>query len=139
MVSIALKKVSQALSKNSEIAVAYLFGSQTRGNTSPISDIDIGIVFKDPSILKDSLQVYNRICEQIEPFIDQRKRFDLVFLQQAPLALQFDAVSSGKVIYEASPKDEVEYREEVTGRFLDFEPLSREVFDDLRKEILRGS
>jgi len=38
-----------------KLGIVYLFGSQLKGNITPMSDIDLGIVFTDPEVLNDSL------------------------------------------------------------------------------------
>jgi len=36
------------------ILAIYLFGSQAIGKTHPLSDVDIGVVFKEPEKYKDN-------------------------------------------------------------------------------------
>jgi len=133
------KKIKEVLSQDSNIAVVYILGSYSRGEPHPGSDIDIGIVFKNPSVLKKYLKThvkYYLLLADYTENIQNRRELDLVFLQKAPLSLQFEAVSEGKILYEASPKYEVEYKENVVNRYLDYQPFSQEAYNDLRKAIL---
>lgn len=133
MKKINLSKIKKALSSDPNVAVAYLLGSYARKAPHPFSDIDIGIVFKDPSVLKDRLathvKYYNLLADYTESIKDNRE-LDLVFLQRAPLSLQFEAVNEGRIIFEADPKCEVEYKEDVANRYADWKPF----FDAVMKE-----
>lgn len=142
MKKINLLKIKEVLSRDPNVAVAYLLGSHARGAPHPFSDVDIGIVFKDPSVLKKSLKTHVRYYDLLADYtesIKDHRELDLVFLQRVPLSLQFEAVSEGKIIYEADPKYEVEYKENVTNRYLDYEPFAREAYADLREAILHAN
>ncbi|MHA1664721.1 MAG: hypothetical protein ACTSVW_02685, partial [Candidatus Njordarchaeales archaeon] len=52
---------------------------------------------------------------------------DIVFLQNSPISLQFEAVVEGKVLYEVSSNFRADYTEEVLRKYLDFEPLLRKL------------
>ena len=136
---INFKKIKEVLSQDPNIAVAYILGSYARGKPHPGSDIDIGLVFKNPSVLKNYLEThvkyYLLLADYTESIQDQRE-LDLVFLQKSPLSLQFETVNEGKILYQASPKYEVEYKENVINRYFDYQPFAQEAYHDLRKAIL---
>ena len=48
---------------------------------------------------------------------------DIVFLQRAPLALQFSAIRDGKVIFEVDPVFRADYENLVVKQYLDFRPV----------------
>ena len=141
MKKINLLKIKQVLSQDPNVAVAYLLGSHARKAPHPFSDVDIGIVFKDPSVLKDSLKThvkyYDLLADYTESIKDHRE-LDLVFLQRAPLSLQFEAVNEGKIIYEASPKYEVEYKENVADRYADLKPEREEMIRETLEVMAHG-
>ncbi len=110
------------------ILAVYLFGSMFTGKTSPASDIDLGIVFKDnfmPEHTKDMyIKLYKIFSEVYPSFI-----IDIVFLQSAPLTLQYDAIRNGKVLFQAEPALRADYEAKVISMYLDFKPVLK-VFDD---------
>ena len=65
------------------------------GRTSPMSDVDIGIVLRDVNLLKRSKNIYTKLYAI---FADIYPSFtiDIVFLQSAPVSLQYDAVRYGE-------------------------------------------
>lgn len=122
-----MKQLDNTLLTKLEVALVYLFGSKALKVETPLSDTDIGIVFFDRRILKDpkeSRDGYNQLYDLFASiYPDLERAIDLIFLQQAPIALQYDVVTNGKVIYEASSKFRANYEERVINEFLDFKPI----------------
>jgi hypothetical protein len=48
---------------------------------------------------------------------------DIVFLDKASLALQYDAIKDGKIIFEEDPKSTADYENRVINQYLDFKPV----------------
>ena len=116
------------------IGLVYLFGSAVLEIEHPLSDIDIGIVFKDKSAKKrDWLRVYMNLYN-IFGTIYKGEKIDLIFLEEAPLSLQFDVINYGKVLYRVSPEFEANYREYVAIRYMDF----KWVEEECTKTVLEG-
>lgn len=112
------------------ILAIYLFGSKAEKTEGVMSDIDIGVVFKETTLLDDTMPLYNAIYEELEKLFRPsfRKRLDIVFLQKAPITLQYNAITHGKLLYEAEPLKRIEYEERVIAQYLDFKPIL-EYFD----------
>ena len=95
-----------------------------------MSDVDIGIVFTNSKVLKDSLKVYSELYPffsriKSPPFL--HREVDIVFLQRASVPLQFEVVTRGEVLYEISSKFRADYTEYVLRKYLDFKPLLDEM------------
>lgn len=77
--------------------MAYLFGSQQKGQVGPLSDVDIAVLF-GPT--KDNYTVTNllSLSSELESFYPQR-RVDLTPLNNAPPILKKEAVLIGETIY----------------------------------------
>ena len=58
--------------------------------------------------------------------------FDLVFLQFAPVNLQFNAVHNSVILYEKDKEKRMNYQEDVLKRYLDF----KYIYDLFHKEFL---
>jgi predicted nucleotidyltransferase len=121
------KKIRKQLT-DSGVAIVYLFGSTSIGRTSPMSDIDIGVVLRDVNLLKHSKKNYTKLYAI---FADIYPSFaiDIVFLQSAPVTLQYDALKNGKLLFEADPKHRADYEAEVMKMYFDFLPVLR-AFDE---------
>ncbi len=116
--------------KRMGIQTIYLFGSAAQDKMYKLSDVDIGVVFIDPKRYKNNtLDVYLKIYDI---FVDVLPRdylqcrfelggheFDIVFLQFAPIALQFEAIKNGKILYKKDRRERLNYEEYVLKRSCD--------------------
>lgn len=123
---ISSKIISQL--QKAGIGIVYLYGSEALKTSDFESDLDFGVVLENPSILSDRNKfsrlyhrVYKIISEILPPDLD--REIDLVFLQRASYALQFEAINYGRVLYEISPIFRVNYEEKVLKNYLDLKPI----------------
>lgn len=114
------------------VELIYLYGSYAQGYTHPMSDIDVGVVLKEPQKYENkTMDAYiklHNIFSEIFPCI---KEIDVVLLQFTPLALQRDAVIEGRIIYEKNAEDKFLYKEYVLKRFADIK-----YFYDMRHKAI---
>jgi len=97
-----------------EVKIAYLFGSHAKGNTGPLSDIDIAYVF-DPRI-KETL--YRDL--ELEASISKVLGIDNVdcyLLNKMPLQFQYEVITTGKVIYVEDDSFRKRYEERIKKAF----------------------
>jgi hypothetical protein len=123
-----------------KVGLVYLFGSQALEIESPLSDVDIGIVFFDRKFLDDFRMRKKTYTELYDIFADTSSptlegELDIVFLQQTPLDFQHDVIVKGKVLYQRNPKFRVDYEEQVLDAYLDFKPVI-DYFDQMFLERL---
>lgn len=117
------------------VAVAYLFGSQALGLDDPFSDVDIAVLFFEPPNDADFWQRWHQLAARIEPVVGTRE-LDLVFLQRAPLLLQWQVISEGKLLYCADEELRLDFEERIIGEWLDFSEWLRRFHDDMVRGIL---
>ncbi len=113
--------------KSLGMAVVYLFGSKAIRRASPLSDTDLGIVLRQLRPDQDTRTLYNTLFKIFSDLYPD-SRVDIVFLQRAPLALQFSAIRDGKIIFEDDPVFRADYEHLVVKQYLDFRPVL-ELFD----------
>ncbi len=128
------------------VALMYLFGSQAEAGwhlldgqqpeaSDPMSDLDLGVVFKGclpspkerPNLYGD---LYIALAEIFSPF-----SLDLVLLQETHSVFQANAVC-GECIYCSSPEFKESYEEEVMRRTADFRPFLEKYLDEVIEEAL---
>jgi predicted nucleotidyltransferase len=113
------------------VETIYLFGSRAEGRISPMSDVDIGVVFERQEKYKDNtIEVYNKLYDifvDVLPKNYLKKRFDIrehefdiVFLQFAPVDLQYSAIIKNKILYQENKEKTFYYQEKVLKEYLDF-------------------
>jgi predicted nucleotidyltransferase len=114
------------------ISIVYLFGSKVTGRGNKWSDRDIGVVLKNLPPSSDTRALYNALYKLFSELYPKSK-IDIVFLQKAPLSLQYSAIKEGKVLFEVNPKITVDYENKVVNQYLDFRPIL-DLFDHIRME-----
>ena len=124
------KKDTRKILKKMSISLIYLFGSSITGTQRAESDIDIGVVFEKPDRIKNTMIIFEELYLSLSPVFPDRD-LDIVFLDFAPLALQFEVVTTGKVIYRVSRELEYDYKEKIIKEYIDFKPLL-----DIQDQIL---
>jgi predicted nucleotidyltransferase len=117
------------------ILAVYLFGSEAYGTVTGMSDIDVGIVLKNPKNLQDTLPLYNAVYVELAKVFSPTflRKLDVVFLQNAPIPLQYNAITFGRILYEEDPVKRADYEEKVVNHYLDFKPVL-EYFDSIASE-----
>lgn len=112
--------------KSLNVGLVYLFGSEAEGTAGPLSDVDIGIMFTDPKIVRgDTLQIYNDLYDILTCHFDMSnfRNMDIVFLERASLELRFNVISSGISLFEISTDFRMDFEERTAALYRDFMPI----------------
>ena len=112
--------------KELRVGLVYLFGSHAEGVAGSGSDIDVGVVVTDKSLVKGGItEIYNMLFDIFTDVFDMSdfKTIDIVFLDRAPLELCFDVISHGIVLYEASPEFRLDFEDHIEALYRDFYPI----------------
>ena len=108
------------------VAVVYLFGSRAEGVAGELSDFDVAVLFRDPSVTRSNAnELYNKLYDIFSDAFDASgfKNIDIVFLERAPLELQFDVVRHGKILCEISRDIRTDFEHRTAMLYFDFKPL----------------
>lgn len=130
------ESIREALDKNSEVLAVYLFGSMSNNLNSNKSDLDIGVIFENPQIILEkpqkSLQKYEELYDLFIPLVKNLpkkiNKLDLVFIQNASLALQKDVVLNGKLLYVKDIQKLLQYKEKTLLKYADFKPFLKNYY-----------
>ena len=109
--------------KKLKVGLIYIFGSHAEGLAGKLSDIDIGIVFRDPKIaMGNTLIVYNELYDIFSDMF-KSEDLDIVLLERASLELKFDVISHGKVIFEISSDFRFDFEDRINMMYADYKPI----------------
>lgn len=134
-----MNPLKNQLKKFPNVLAVYLFGSTVRGNKGKLSDVDIGVVFENPSQLlanpEKSLRTYNDLFDLFAPLARKiaknADKMDLVFLQRTPLSLQKEVVTEGKLLYAKNINKVLDYKEKTVLRYMDIQPLRDQFYQEI--------
>jgi len=127
--SIEIEKLSEVLKpifmEYPYIAAAYLFGSQVKGKTTPMSDIDIAILIKDNAPKgRELIHEEDYLSYRIEKVLKVGE-IDLVELNSQGLIFQHNVLKTGRLIYNGDPEFRIRFESRVISNFCDFEVTLR--------------
>lgn len=122
-----IKKITDCLGKY-PVMVAYLFGSEARGISGALSDMDIA-VFIDKGVDKsERFDLRLRLLNELSSIMN--KRVDLVILNDSPAQLSYEVIKHGQPIFcrDRSAKAGLELK--ILSKYLD-----RRYYDKRHAEI----
>ena len=110
------------LDRHPEIAAAWLFGSAARGELRPDSDVDVGLLLRDPA--KKAADVYamlGDLAARIEVVVAPRT-VDVVLLEHQGPVFAHEALIDGLLIVEHDRERRIDFEATTVMRGIDFRP-----------------
>ncbi|MCA8953131.1 MAG: nucleotidyltransferase domain-containing protein [Planctomycetes bacterium] len=105
-----------------EIAAAWLFGSATRGELRADSDIDVGLLLRDPALqAADVYAMLGELAARIEVVVSPRT-VDLVLLEHQGPVFAHEALIDGLLLVEQDHERRVDFEATTVMRGIDFRP-----------------
>jgi len=113
------------------VVFAYLFGSQARGETGPLSDIDIGVYFGAAIASEERFDAHLAVLGELSDLF-KTDAVDVVVLNDAPPLLAHRILKEGRLLFSADDKVRVEFETTAVLKYLDWKPYlekyARQVF-----------
>lgn len=118
--------------KDLGVMTVYLFGSAARGDMHPLSDVDFGVLFENPEEYEgNTLGVYIELyktfteilpSEYLQDRFERREHeFDVVFMQFAPIQLQFNIIEEGEILFETNKEKRLDHKEYIIKKNADMQ------------------
>ena len=115
------------------VNTVFLFGSQSQGVASALSDFDFAVLLENSAILDDTdkkIKLYNKLYDILSSEIKKFITIDIIFLDRVSLEIQRQVIKSGKILYDKNPRITADFRQKVSEKYADFAPL-REEFNQM--------
>jgi hypothetical protein len=119
-----LKQHLPIILQNHPVLLAYIYGSVAAGCPTPLSDVDIALVFA-PDCKLDSYQRFIlelEIGAEIEKHCGIRSP-DVRSIDNAPLSVQGQVVTEGQLLFSKDENFRVAYEVHTRKRYFDFQPV----------------
>ena len=106
------------------VVLAYLYGSQARGNAGPLSDVDVAVLF-GPNVSES--ERFNRVLHLIGELGSVFHRDDVyvVDLAEASPLLRHRVYYNGRLLYCADDAERVRFETTALRDYMDTEPLRK--------------
>jgi predicted nucleotidyltransferase len=128
----AQSRVQKIAQETPEIVLIYLFGSQASGTAGPLSDYDLAVLLTRDH---ETPEAQARLTHDLAAVLDA-DRLDVVYLHRAPVELAFAAISEGRLFYERSLAERVEYEALIMSRYADYLPVLRRQWAEILEDSL---
>ncbi|MFO8009032.1 MAG: nucleotidyltransferase domain-containing protein [Candidatus Brocadiia bacterium] len=116
------------------VRLAYLFGSRAEGRADERSDYDFGLLLS-PDADPDARY---RLAHELAELLDA-DAVDVVPLRRAPIELAFHVIADGRLIYECSVAERVDFEARIMSRYGDWVPVLRRQREDIIRESVEGN
>lgn len=111
----------EALSGQTDVIVAYLFGSVARGQARPDSDIDIAVLLDADLDPRDLVLRQLDLMALLEPHSDHEVQ--VVLLNTASPQLAYEAIKNSIRLTQRSEKERVAFEVRAMKRYFDIKPM----------------
>jgi len=130
-----LQKAAELLLPYKEEVVALLlFGSAHLQTTTPLSDIDLAVLYRSGLDQEQMLKLHLRLYSDLSQLMETDD-FDLVNLNLAPLTLQFSVIEDKTVLALYHPEELVDFQAKVMTLYQDFHPILEEYYSNRLKLV----
>jgi len=120
-------KVNETL-RSYRVEIAYLFGSQARGEARPLSDADVGVLFEESVEPQARFHAMVMLTSEL-PSVMGISRVDVVDLLDAPPSLAFRVIRDGKLIRNMNDARRIAFESRTMVRYWDTAHM-RKQFED---------
>ncbi|MHA1266150.1 MAG: type VII toxin-antitoxin system MntA family adenylyltransferase antitoxin [Candidatus Helarchaeota archaeon] len=130
------KQISK-IGQKYRLLLIYIFGSKALEKNSIISDIDIAVLLNN-EIEQDRRKLMLDLIFDFSQ-IFRHNEIDLLILNTASLAIQYNVISTGKILYQLNPDIKSSYETRIIKIYLDFVKYEEEYYNFMQKKVLQES
>jgi len=132
-----LRPALQAACVRHDVVLAYLYGSQARGEAGPLSDVDVAVLFR--AELRGN-ERFRQLLAVMGEFMDIFEREDVFVadLDDATPLLRFEVYREGRLLYCQNDAIRIKFMTEALRDYEDTRPLRRIQHDYLLQSIVDG-
>jgi len=125
--------IKKIFAEEKNILLTYLFGSQLRGKTGPLSDYDFAVFLSQKTSFPFKYKLKNKLLSILDS-----KQVDLVILNDAPIELKYKIIATGKVIFQKNSIVRTEFEADTLSQYFDYLPVLRAQKKDILKVKSKG-
>ena len=134
-----LQNFIEIIKNNDSIVALYLFGSYVSGRPTPLSDIDLAVLFAKSVNRELFLSERLRLLGELTIILGTDK-IDLVVLNEAPPGLGYRVIRDGELLFTGNNSDNqvVDFKVKTLDRYFDYQSAQRIFSEGLARRIQEG-
>ena len=111
-----IKKIEDCIKKY-PVVTAYIFGSEAKGTSGLLSDIDIAVFVHEGVSKAERFDLRLRLSSELSAVMS--RPVDLVMLNDSPVQLSYEIIRHGKLIFCSDKSTKVDLEVDILSRYLD--------------------
>src|SRR3989304_7029345 len=111
-----IKKIEDCIKKY-PVVTAYIFGSEAKGRSGLLSDIDIAVFVHEGVNKAERFDLRLRLSNEMSAFLN--RMVDLVVLNDTPVRLSYEIIRHGKLIFCIDKSTKVDLEVGILSKYLD--------------------
>ncbi len=133
-----LTRIKRYFRERAEVSALYLFGSLGRGRANADSDIDIAVLIDEAQLKRRNFEGLKNRYYAASPTFSLRT-VDIVVLNTAPTFLKYQALKTGKLLFDRKRKLSTKFIEKAITEYLDFKPVEDIYLDSVAGRFRRAN
>lgn len=131
-----LSKIKNVFFKHN-VELAYLFGSQARKKITPLSDVDLAVLFNVQVPPQEYGNLQARIISELM-LILKRSDIDVVVLNNTTPLMKFLVINQGEIVFCSNNQARVKFEVEARREYFETEPIRRIQNEAFKKRYSTG-
>ena len=134
-----LQSFIEIIKHRDSIVALYLFGSYAADRPTPLSDIDLAVLFEKSVDRELFLPERLRLLGELSIILGT-DRVELIVLNEAPPSLGYRVIRDGKLLFAGNNSDSqiVNFKVKILDRYFDYQTAQRIFSEGLARRIQEG-
>ena len=129
--------IDNTIFKKNNVNLAYLFGSQAKGNIPRKSDFDIAVLFKKDALHTDYFDRAIYLAEELRDYFPSE--IDIVALNKAGSLLKYEVISNGQILYCCDEKFRLDFEVYSVNEYIDDKYIRDIYYTALKERVKNGA
>lgn len=128
--------IDKEIFKKHKVKLAYLFGSQAKGNPAPESDFDVAVLFEKDGGRTDYFDKAIYFAEELRDYFPTE--IDIVALNQAGSLLKYEVIANGQLLYCCDEKFRLDFEVSSVNEYIDDRYVRDIYYNALKERVEKG-
>ena len=112
------RKITNYLTKQERVKLAYRFGSLVERRAGPLSDVDLGVLLEESLSKHERFKLHLKLLDGLTSIL-KTDRIDLVIMNDAPLSLRYEIIKSNYPLLVRDRSEQIALEHTILSQYLD--------------------